>query len=92
MVSCVGALTSERSGETLRVGAGDAMSMSIIIDERLRSLGSSARDLRNVAYGVGGCSVGAGTDIDGRSKDHERTRSSASAWQPVEKLVSQTLA
>jgi hypothetical protein len=79
MVSCIGTLTSERSGDPLRVEAGDAMSMSIIIDERLRSFGSRVKDLRNVAYGVGGGPVGAETDIDGRSKDHERTRSSASA-------------
>lgn len=82
MGSSVGTLTSERSGETLRVGAVDAMSMSMIIDERLRSLGSSASDLRNAVYGLGGGSNGAMTEIDGRSKDHERMRSSASAWQP----------
>lgn len=79
MVSCMGTLTSDRLGETLRVEAGDATSMSIIIDGRLRSFGSRAKDLRNVADEVGGGSVGAGIDIDGRSKDHERTRSSASA-------------
>jgi hypothetical protein len=79
MVSCMGTLISDRLGETLRVEAGDATSMSIIIDGRLRSFGSRAKDLRNVADEVGGGSVGAGTDIDGRSKDHERARSSANA-------------
>lgn len=88
MGSCSGILVSERSGETLRVGVAVAMSMSIMIDERLRSLGSSARDLRNAVYGLGGGSDGARTEIDGRSKDHERMRSSASAWQPERNPVS----
>ena len=74
MVSCVCTLASEWSGEALRVGAADLMSMSIMIEERLRDLGSSERDLCNAVYGLSGGLVGVRIEIEGRSKDHERTR------------------
>ena len=50
------------------------MSMSIMIEERLRDLGSSERDLCNAVYGLSGGLVGVRIEIEGRSKDHERTR------------------
>jgi hypothetical protein len=79
-----------RSGEALRVGGSDEMSISIIMDDRLRRAGSSGNIDRRVDLGFGdaiflgsyvetafGASGKSRAMVDGRSNDHERTRSRA---------------
>lgn len=70
-----------RVGDAERVGGSVGISMSIMMVDCRRIAGSSAN---RVAIGLGGLrDVGESrTAVDGRSKDHERTRSKASAWQP----------
>lgn len=84
---------ASRSGDAERVAGNENMSMSIFMDERRRRAGSSGNTGLRVIVGLGGSealstSMGlAGalssercprrSAVDGRSKDHERTRSSA---------------
>ena len=70
----------EPVGDALRVVGAVVTSMSMRIDDLLRSAGSSAK---RVEIGLGGCRARLSrTTVDGLSNDHVRTRSNASAWQP----------
>lgn len=79
-----------RSGDALRVGGSDDISMSIMMDERFRSAGSRGNIGRREDLGLDGAVSFVGSPfvassrwtVDGRSNDHERTRSNARAWQP----------
>lgn len=79
-----------RSGDALRVGGSDETSMSIMMDERLRSAGSRGNIDRREDLGLDGVVscveapfvVSFRWTVEGRSNDHERTRSSARTWQP----------
>jgi len=75
------------SGEALRVGGSDEMSISIIMDALLRRAGSRG-NIDREDKGLGDDTVLGSYDafdasgksramVDGRSNDHERTRSSA---------------
>lgn len=79
-----------RSGDALLVGGSEEISISIMIDDRLRRAGSSGNIDRREVIGLGGVAFlswlvedafdasGKSREIvDGRSKDHERTKSSA---------------
>jgi hypothetical protein len=85
-IACV----AVRSGEALLVGGSDETSISIIIDDRLRRAGSSGNIDRREDIGLGGwaffgwyvedvfgASGKSRAMVDGRSKDQERTKSSA---------------
>jgi len=80
-----------RSGDALRVGGSDDISMSIMMDERFRSAGSRGNIGRREDLGLDGAVsfvaspfvASSRWTVDGRSNDHERTRSSARAWQPI---------
>jgi len=78
------------SGDALLVGGSDEISISIIIDDRRRRAGSSGNIDRRKDIGLGGWAVfcwyvecafdASGKSramVDGRSKDHDRTKSSA---------------
>ena len=76
------------TGEALRVGGRDRMSISIIIDDLRRNAGSRGNNGRE---GDGDAidpfsAVGERpwTAVEGRANDHERTRSNAKTWQPSE--------
>jgi len=79
-----------RSGEALLVGGSDEISISIIIVDRRRRAGSSGNIDRRGDIGLGDCiflgsyakdafdaSGKSRAMVDGRSKDHERTKSRA---------------
>ncbi len=68
----------ERDGDALRVGGAVSMSMSMSIDDWRRNAGSSAK---RVERGLGGRRRArvSRTTVDGRWKDHVRTRFKARA-------------
>ena len=74
-------------GEPLRVGGRDKMSISIMIEDLRRKAGSRGNsglegDVDRFSI-IGEC-LGLWTAVDGRANDHERTRSNANTWQPME--------
>ena len=76
------------TGEALRVGGRDKMSMSIMIEDLRRNAGSRGNigregegDAINPFSAVG---ERPWTAVEGRANDHERTRSNANTWQPME--------
>ena len=76
------------TGEALRVGGRDKMSISIIIEDLRRKAGSrgNGRDGDGtimVPLSSVGKPPGLRTAVDGRANDHERTRSNANTWQPM---------
>jgi hypothetical protein len=75
-----------RSGEARLVGGSDEISISIMIVDRRRRAGSSGNIDRREDIGLGDCIfLGSCADasgksrviVDGRSKDHDRTKSRA---------------
>lgn len=78
------------TGEALRVGGRDKMSISIIIEDLRRNAGSRGNDGREGdgdeidPFSVLGERWGPWTAVEGRANDHERTRSNANTWQPTE--------
>jgi hypothetical protein len=76
------------TGEALRVGGRDKMSISIIIEDLRRKAGSrgNGRDgdgTTMVPLSAVGKPLGLRTAVEGRANDHERTRSNANTWQPM---------
>lgn len=78
----------EREGDARRVGGAVVTSMSMRIEDLWRSAGSSAK---RVDTGLGGRRAArpSRTTVDGRWKDHERTRSSARTWHPGRQVWSE---
>lgn len=78
------------TGETLRVGGRDKMSISIIIEDLRRNAGSRGNNGREGdgdaidPFSAVGERLGLWTAVEGRANDHERTRSNANTWQPTE--------
>ena len=76
------------TGEALRVGGRDKMSISIIIEDLRRNAGSRGNNGREGdgdnmdPFSVVG--ERPWTAVEGRANDHERTRSNANTWQPTE--------
>jgi hypothetical protein len=90
MVSICWLLSAGLLGDPMRVGGSDVMSMSIIMLDRLRRAGSRGNKGRE---GIGDTRLSDIVDIldsriamEGRGKDHERTRSSAKTWHPIKNM------
>lgn len=74
------------TGEALRVGGRDKMSISIIIEDLRRNAGSRGNNGREGEGDAIDPLVGERpwTAVEGRANDHDRTRSNANTWQPTE--------
>jgi hypothetical protein len=81
------------TGEALRVGGRDKMSISIIIEDLRRNAGSRGNNGREGngdvidPFSTVGERLGPWTAVEGRANDHERTRSNANTWQPYGKSI-----
>lgn len=90
MVSICWLLLAGLMGDPMRVGGRDVMSMSIIMLDRLRRAGSRENKGRE---GIGDTRLSDIDDIldsriavEGRGKDHDRTRSRAKTWHPIKNM------